>query len=240
MITAILGATARHRRIVLTVGVVLAIMDAAAASLMPSGGRRLVSVLAVAGALLILGLASWLQPRPARFMAQPDAPAFASPVRAGPICLAIFVLLLAAESVGDLLRSVRLGTSLGSLPAAVLMVVVAALSVVATWRGLGVQLRPEGVRVREVWGTLTVPWDASPMGQAYRPADQPRILRLACARPELVRRRGRVAKETLPADNIDAQFLADAIRHYVLHPEHRVAIGTEAEHRRLQAALTDR
>ncbi|MEU3454177.1 hypothetical protein ABZ671_11305 [Micromonospora sp. NPDC006766] len=240
MIAAILAATARHRRTVLTVGVVAATMDAAVASLMPSGGPRFVSVLAVAGALLILGLASWLQPRPARFVAQPDVPAFNSPVRAGPVCLAIFVLLLAAESAADQLRSLRLGGSLGFLPSAVLTLVLAVLVVVAAWRGLGVQLRPEGVRVREVWGTLTVPWEALPVGQVHRPADQPRTLHLACARPELVRRRGRVAKETLPTDNIDAQFLADAIRYYVLHPEHRTAIGTEAEYRRLRDALVDR
>ncbi|MFJ8578520.1 hypothetical protein [Micromonospora sp. NPDC093277] len=236
MIAAILGATARHRRAVLTGGVAVAIVDAAAASLMPSDGP----VLAVLGVLLLLGLASWLQPRPAEFVAQPDVPAFGSPVRAGPIYLAIFVLLVAAETVGRLLRPVRLGSSLDLLFSAVAMSVIAVLSVVAAWRGLGVQLRPQGVRVREIWGTLTVPWEALPVGQAHRPADQPPTLRVAYARPELVRRRGRVAKETLPTDNIDAQFLADAIRHYVRHPEHRAAIGSAVEYRRLRDALADR
>ncbi|MFU8871749.1 hypothetical protein [Micromonospora sp. SL4-19] len=242
MIAKILDATARHRRGILATGVVAAIVDAAGASLDQSIGPRLVPVLAVAGALLILGLASWLQPRPAMFVVQPDVPAFGSPVRAGSIYLALCVLLFAAEAVGTLLLKVRLGTpgALASLPSAAGMLVFAALFVVAAWRGLGVRLQPEGVRVRAVWGTLTVPWEALPVGQTHRPADQPTTLRLACARPDLVRRRGRVAKETLPTDNIDAQFLADAIRYYVLHPEHRAAIGTEVEHRRLHDALTDR
>ncbi|MEU2611921.1 hypothetical protein ABZ570_10105 [Micromonospora sp. NPDC007271] len=239
MIATILRATARHRRTILAAGVVVAVVDAAAAALVPYGGQRLIPVLAVVGVLLSLGLASWLQRRPAMFVAQPDVPAFDGPVRAGPVYLALCVLLLAAEAVGKLLRSVGTSAALDSLLPAISMLFFAALFVVATWRGLGVQLRPEGVRVREVWGTLTVPWEALPVGQTHRPADQPTRLRLVCARPELVRRRGRVAKETLPTDNIDAQFLADVIRYYVLHPERRGAIGTEVEHRRLQDALGD-
>lgn len=243
VIAAILRATARHRRAVLTIGVVVAIAGAAAVSLSPSVGRRLFPALAlVVGTLLILGLASWLQPRPAAFAVQPDVPAFGTPVRAGPVYQALCVLLAAAGLVCALVRSVRLGTS-GALdflfPA--VSVLATALIVTEAWRGLGVQLRPDGVCAQYVLGSLTVPWEALPLGHTNRPADQPPTLRLVCARPELVRRRGRATrKTTLPTDNIDAQFLADAIRHYVLHPEHRAAIGTGAEYRRLLHALTDR
>jgi hypothetical protein len=38
-------------------------------------------------------------------------------------------------------------------------------------------------------------------------------------------------------DIIAAAFLAAAIQHYVDHPEHRAAIGTPAEYRRLFAEL---
>ncbi|MCW3820673.1 hypothetical protein ONA91_40235 [Micromonospora sp. DR5-3] len=120
------------------------------------------------------------------------------------------------------------------------MPILAALLVVAAWRGLGVQLRQDGVHVRYVLGFLIVPWEAMPAGHTHRPADQPPTLRLGYARPELVQRRGRAPAGTLPTDSIDAQFLADAIRHYALHPEHRAAIGTEREHQRLHEALTDR
>ncbi|MCW3816066.1 hypothetical protein ONA91_16615 [Micromonospora sp. DR5-3] len=108
MIAAILGATARHRRRILTAGIAVATVDAAAAALAQPAGQQLAPILAALGALLILGLASWLQPRPATFAVQPEVPAFASPVRAGPVYLALCALLVAAESVGELLRSVRL------------------------------------------------------------------------------------------------------------------------------------
>jgi len=38
--------------------------------------------------------------------------------------------------------------------------------------------------------------------------------------------------------NVHPWFLADAIRWYANHPEHRAAIGTDAEHDRLVGALT--
>ncbi len=41
-----------------------------------------------------------------------------------------------------------------------------------------------------------------------------------------------------PDTRVHPWFLADAIRSYVEHPQDRVAIGTIAEHERLQAVLT--
>ncbi|MCG5439409.1 hypothetical protein [Micromonospora foliorum] len=41
-------------------------------------------------------------------------------------------------------------------------------------------------------------------------------------------------------DNVDARFLAAVIGHYVAHPEHRAAIGSQTEYERLRAALPGR
>ena len=57
--------------------------------------------------------------------------------------------------------------------------------------------------------------------------------------PRLVRRHG-IPPEPggVADDNIDVGFLAAVIGHYVAHPEHRAAIGSQAEYERLRAALT--
>jgi hypothetical protein len=41
----------------------------------------------------------------------------------------------------------------------------------------------------------------------------------------------------LRTDGVDPRLLAAAIRYYVEHPEHRPAIGTQAEYDRLMAEL---
>jgi hypothetical protein len=65
------------------------------------------------------------------------------------------------------------------------------------------------------------------------------------ARPELVTQRGwALAYGTRQSPSIPLQlnvhpwFVADAIRWYAEHPEHRSAIGQPAEHDRLLAALS--
>lgn len=105
----------------------------------------------------------------------------------------------------------------------------------------GVELTPEGVMTRTVWVRRTIPWESLATGGPLRPGPRDARIRLVFDRPELVRRRG----FRLPGrgDWITTQvdmhpwLVADAIRWYVEHPEHRAAIGTEAEHARLIAAL---
>ncbi|MFG2106163.1 hypothetical protein [Micromonospora chersina] len=84
-------------------------------------------------------------------------------------------------------------------------------------------------------------WDAVVVafcGRPLRPAARTKILALTYARPELVRRRGLVlGHQLLSIDNVAGWFIADAIRHYVTHPERRAAIGTEAEYGRLLHAI---
>ncbi|MFI2650651.1 hypothetical protein [Micromonospora fulviviridis] len=155
--------------------------------------------------------------------------------------LALGFLGPASSSVGALIRSTRAGiVSTLDVVFAVSWLVLVALLLVEAWQGHGVQLRPHGIRQSWVLGSLTVPWEALPAAQVPPRADRPSRLRMAFAKPLLVRRRGIPwSRNALRTDNVDAGFLAAAIRHYVCHPEHRAAIGSQAEYRRLLAELAD-
>lgn len=106
-----------------------------------------------------------------------------------------------------------------------------------------VELGPDGLGLFDVNTTYVVPWQAIAVGPTPRVSRwTPNRIRLS--RPDLVRRGG-VARlwrksETPPVPQLVAVnpvFLADAVNHYLLHPEHRAAIGTPAEYERLRQAL---
>ncbi|MGN9909668.1 hypothetical protein ACTMTJ_19155 [Phytohabitans sp. LJ34] len=106
-----------------------------------------------------------------------------------------------------------------------------------------VELRPDGLGLFDVNSGYVVPWEAVAVGPTPRVSRwTPNRIRLS--RPGLVRRRG-VARlwrkvESAPVPQLVAVnpvFLADAVNHYLLHPEHRAAIGTPAEYERLRQAL---
>lgn len=111
----------------------------------------------------------------------------------------------------------------------ILFVVVAGLALVPQ-----LVLTPDHLELR--WsGIPPIPWeqlvDAEPVAVGRRRTV--RALRLTRSWPG--RRPG---QETLPlgfAQN--PGFVVDAVRHYLAHPEHRPAVGTEAELRRLRAVL---
>jgi hypothetical protein len=106
------------------------------------------------------------------------------------------------------------------------------------WSGRpSVELNRDGVRVRAPLGYLAVPWDGLRPGYPLRPNRRAGILSLTVAQPNLARRRG---INILPLYFLDIHpwFLADAIRYYVAHPEHRAAIGTAEEHDRLRHLLS--
>ncbi|GGN13593.1 hypothetical protein FHR83_003759 [Actinoplanes campanulatus] len=86
------------------------------------------------------------------------------------------------------------------------------------------RLRPDGMVDRRPVRPVFIPWQSLGPG---RPAVAGRF-------QILVGRRG------LATWNIDSTFLARVIQEYADHPEHRPAIGTEAELRRLldQLALS--
>lgn len=104
------------------------------------------------------------------------------------------------------------------------------------WSGRPVvELNRNGVRVLAPFGSLVVPWDGLRPGNPLRPSS--RTFSLTVAQPKLARRRG---INILPLYFLDIHpsFLADAIRYYVAHPEHRAAIGTAEEHDRLRHLLS--
>lgn len=118
-----------------------------------------------------------------------------------------------------------------------------AVIVVLTWRVAAnpIELTPEGVQTRTLWDRRLIPWEALAPGGPHRPRQNERRIRLGLTRPELVRRsRFQVpgVGDSVPSSTgVHPWLVADAIRWYAEHPEDRAAIGTEAEHARLLAAV---
>jgi len=103
-----------------------------------------------------------------------------------------------------------------------------------------VELTPEAVVRREIWGTRTVPWEALRPGGPPRPATGAGDVRLVVDRPELVLLsvwgpRSDVIR--MAYADVHPWFLADAIHYYVDHPDRRAGIGTPAGHDHLRAGL---
>jgi hypothetical protein len=100
----------------------------------------------------------------------------------------------------------------------------------------GVSLGPDGIRERQVFGSLFVPWEAL---VTPHPAVNTRWDRVTLfyARPELVRRRGLWfgRRGLLPAIGVSAELLARAIHEYVNRPDLRPVIGSAEELARFQA-----
>ena len=153
----IFAGTVRHRRLILAVALALAV----ALSLAHGLSFRLDGILGTATALagllaFTLGLSAWLRPRPAALLVEPAARAFATAPSASQVYMAAGYAFLAALllGTGDLLPP----DPFIALP--ILYLVLVGLHVAAGWRGLSVQLRPEGVYQRDFAGSLTVPWEA--------------------------------------------------------------------------------
>ena len=236
MIDKLSAATVRHRHVVLALGLLLVGVNTAAPGSVSGVGQRLLILSSLAALLLavvVMGV------RPAYFVVRPQVPAFATPGPAWTVFFALGYLGPASTHIGALVRSTRQGTlSTFDVVFDVLWVVLAALVVTWAWRGQGVRLHPSGVRQTWALGSLTVPWEALLPPQIPPAADRRPWFPMRIMEPHLVRRRGiprsRRASRT---DNVDPGFLAAVIGHYVAHPEHRAAIGTQAEYERLRAAL---
>jgi hypothetical protein len=107
------------------------------------------------------------------------------------------------------------------------------------------QLTATGLRWDAQVFRRSIPWEALAPGGPPRPGPTDSKLILATVRPDLVTEAGlHLGTGTPQAPVVSLQlkvhpaFLADAIRWYAEHPEHRAAIGTQAELERLVAALT--
>ncbi|QDY11202.1 hypothetical protein FJK98_32050 [Micromonospora sp. HM134] len=242
MISELCAATVRHRHVVLLLGLLVAIVNAATIGLTPSLGQILfiplilITLAVLAVSVIAMGI------RPASFVVLPHVPAFATPPPAWKVFLALGVLWPNSASLGALVRSTRADiVSTLDVVLALAWVVAVTLLLIDVWRDNEVQLRPYGIRQSWPLGSLTVPWEALPAAQLRPGTDRPSRLRMAFAQPLLVKRRGIPwSRNALRTDNVDARFLAAAIRHYVCRPEYRPAIGSQAEYKRLLIELANR
>ena len=238
MLAAIFAVTVRYRRPILTISLVLAVVLAL--------GRRLsftldlvlgIATILAGGLALSLALLALCRPRPAALLVRPEVRAFATDPSAFQVYLAVEITFLASLSLG----TGHLGEVVGGLFMVLpfLLLVAVGLHLAAGWRGVAVELRPDGVYQREFTGSLTVPWESLAPGRPSRPAVNAATLALTYARPDLVRRRGILPLgRRLRIDNVHPWFIADTIQYYVDHPQHRTAIGEPAEYQRLWHALT--
>jgi hypothetical protein len=247
---ALFTGTVRHRRVVLAAGMLVA--GAAWLGLAASVGfgrdlLRLCLVPLFLGAP-VLALVASSQPGAAAFVVDPRTRSFRAPPHPAPVYLAIMVMVFSALTVPP-----EVPAALEEGPASViahlvsgtlfvlsgLVVVLSAVTVVAVWRGVGVQLRPDGLVDRTPFGTLVVPWAALAPGYPLPVPPAASRLTLTYVGHELVRRRGLVLfRRLVQTGNIDTMFLVHAIRYYLDHPEHRPFIGTQAEYDDLLQAIS--
>lgn len=127
----------------------------------------------------------------------------------------------------------------------VLVTLLVAWQAILAWDARYVGLTPRGVVWRSVVHRRLVPWDALVPGGIPAASLFAGRITLAVARPDAVSEKGLtlfsglVARPVIAAAQLDVhpRLLAAAIRWYAEHPADRPAIGTDAEHARLIAAL---
>lgn len=236
MLAAIFAGTVRYRRPILATALVLAVILAVGRrlstwlDLILGDATFLVGVLAC-----LLAALAWRRPQPAALLVKPEVRAFATEPSAAQISMAVGLMFVASLLLGT--RHLAGEGLFMVLP--FLLLVAVGLHFAAGWRGVAVELRPEGVYQRDFTGSLSVPWEALAPGRPSRPALRAATLVLTYTQPDLVRRRGILPLgRRLRIDSIHPWLIADTIRYYVDHPQHRAAIGEPAEYQRLWHALT--
>ncbi|MGC9667195.1 hypothetical protein ACNTMW_11650 [Planosporangium sp. 12N6] len=256
MLSTIAAGTVRRQRLILGVGIGLAVacpwigLAMPPMSLIGSVFMVLPLVLGMASSVLALVFTQWS--RPWMFAVDTRARAFRTMSGTRNVYLAVGLVLLLASQVAMALDSAGRDPSLDD-PEPRVMAWMSAVSiglsaiaatgwVVGVWRGaLDVRLRPDGLVCGELFGSLTVPWEALAPGYPRLRSLSAGWLTLTYTRPELVRRRGLTfGRRWISADAVDPRFLGAAIAYYVAYPRCRAAIGTQAEHDRLVRALTGR
>lgn len=241
VITRFLLAVGRHRRIVLTAGLALSAGYLLVHLRVPSLGQRAFPTMsATAAVLLVLGIVAVAWRQPTTFVVQPRVPAFGTAPQPTFTFLALAFLTLATGMVGTVIRDWGSERFLTDPLLELGWPVLALLNIALAWRDQGVQLRPDGLWQRGINGWLVVPWDAAPAVPTLPPSPRATTVPLTYGRPELVRRHGLpVPGHALRTRDIDPRLVTAAIRYYVAHPEHRPAIGTQAEHDRLLPLLLE-
>jgi hypothetical protein len=189
-------------------------------------------------ALLALYVLAAYRYHPAALVVRPEPPAFATATILAPVFMAAAFTILAGCMVSEGVSDIVAGEDFWALNVVMVgfWVLVVGLHLYASWGSFGVSLRPEGVHNHQPLGSMFVPWEAFAPGYPAVPVKNNGLV-LYYQRPELIRRRGlRVGSDSLRTGT-DATYLAHVIQQYVAGPEHRPAIGTEAELRRLTARV---
>jgi len=191
----------------------------------------------LAGVAAFVTLIGWRPAGPATFTVEDDA--FVAPVNARrTVEIAALILVVTSQAA----LAIEGGGLVDTLLPAVLALV-AAVPLARSLRVPGqVELRPSGLRVPGRWRAVDVPWEALRPGTPWAPRLRTQRLDLVVATGYLVLPPSeRRAVLGVPIDVLDVHpwFLADAVRYYVAHPEHRAAIGRRAELERLTLRLRD-
>ncbi|MDG4822659.1 hypothetical protein O7635_12440 [Asanoa sp. WMMD1127] len=195
----------------------------------------------LAGVVALVALIGWRPAGPASFTVRGDT--FVAPTnRRRTIEVAALVLVSISQAA---LAVDRLGGDGGAFDG-VLSVLFGLFAAALLARSLlvptTVELTAEGLRIPGRLHRIEVPWAAVQPGTPWAPRLRTQRLELVVGTSYLVRppseRRPRL---DVPIDVLDIHpwFLADAIRYYVAHPEHRAAIGRPAELERLSRRLRD-
>lgn len=238
---------ARHRRLILGVGVALAVTWAWMRCQMAptSFGGHALSFLGIAlwSAAAVLSGVLFRTSRPAMFTVEPGTPAFRTLPGAYQVCHGLSGAFMAATWPDWPVTAHHHAAWFSSTFDVVTFgpfVILETLWIVLVWRNaLDVQLRPDGLVDRSAWGRLIVPWEALAPGYPQVGSPWAGSLVPTYARPELVRRRGLpLGRRWISADTVDPWFLRAAIAYYVAHPQCRAEIGTQAGYDRLRWALT--
>ncbi|MEV0719665.1 hypothetical protein [Asanoa sp. NPDC050611] len=195
----------------------------------------------VAGVGALVALIGWRPAGPASFELRGET--FVAPTnRRRTIETAAFVLVLTSQAALAIDRLDGGGGLLDGLLSLLFGLLAAALLARALLVPTTVELRAEGLRVPGRLHRIEVPWAAIRPGTPWAPRLRTQRLELFIGTSYLVRppseRRSRL---DVPIDVLDIHpwFLADAIRYYVAHPEHRASIGRPAELERLSRRLRD-
>lgn len=105
----------------------------------------------------------------------------------------------------------------------------------------GLVISTAGVQVPKIFGSLLVPWIALDEHTTLPPSRRDAV-ELVVVDPAQVIRMGPVLRRRvlrIQSSLVNQVFLAEVIRYYVEHPEHRAAIGTAVGYDRLRADLAD-